>query len=606
MASIAQNRAISYFKGQRHNGVFSGMQTNIAPSKYLQAVLASEGESFSKIIILCTKEVREIDYDFLGGITTAEYYIQQITDHARELGVNLSPDVFSVVPYDTTEADNVEDILKPILEIIKFTSDNENQNAGRLYIDFTGGMRTAAMTLVFAARYLAAKGVELANIVYANIVREPDFDGSDAEHPAPIEECIRTYETFDYFAALVEQKISGSTHGLLAYAKKAGKVEHAKILQQVTKAIDTKNEGLDTGKIENAPEDLGGILLGDSITKGILRANAGRWEQINTAVKERQATRALNLLKEHAMEILSKSGMLEYVGHVKEHNGFEELLSGYKWYYRKYIEFAKSLLRHLNSTKKSPVLEGENFASERYRLSFYKKKNVGTAFLTTFMKNHFDEKYALAIQKAQDSMVNEITGFINDGADVVTKIIQRTDEYSTEMQQHKNVYYSIGFPFAFVIRTNKNNPWTQQLLLEYPQLYRNALNESLRDLDGLYEKGECTPHTQRLEKVFDILGKQTCSYNELLRLLIKGNSVAEQAVRALFPLKYDTKNYTSRILTMPHQIEEFLQEFMPRYIDIRENRNHIMYAKMAPDEVDFALGKVSECLSMIRSKVDII
>lgn len=350
MASIAQNRPASYYKGKRHDGVFSGVQTNIAPSKYLQAVLAAEGERFSKIIILCTKEVRNDKFDFLDGLTTIEYYIQQITEHAREIGVKLAEDVFSVIPYNTAETDDVEDILKPILEIIKSTDDEQNQIAERLYIDFTGGVRTAAMAMVFAARFLAASGVEIANIIYANIARGTGFD---ANHPAPIEECVKTYDTFEYFAGLVEQEAAGSTHRLLKFMKKNGKDEQIVLMEQITNALTGKNSGGDAEKFDYELKASMSPLEKRAFEKALLEVNADRWEQINNAVERKQASMALNLLNECIMELLEKCQVLKYVGGINKHNGLAELFTGYNWYYSKYLDFVKSLLRHLSSTKKN-------------------------------------------------------------------------------------------------------------------------------------------------------------------------------------------------------------------------------------------------------------
>ena len=109
-----------YCKGEHHEDVFSGKQTNVAPSKYLQAILAANDEQFCKFLMLCTDEVRNISYDEFGGLTTVACYKQQLTEQAKDLGIILEDETFVEIPYEDDETSDVVTILAPIVQI--FTS----------------------------------------------------------------------------------------------------------------------------------------------------------------------------------------------------------------------------------------------------------------------------------------------------------------------------------------------------------------------------------------------------------------------------------------------------------------------------------------------------
>ena len=236
MASLPKPKAsVLYYKGPQNDGVFSGIQTNTGPSKYLQAVLAAEGEQFDKIIMLCTEEVENQVFENLGGVTTVDYYKGQMIGHASELGIYLDNNSFKTIPYSIAEAEKVAEILSPIMTILELAQSGQTNK--RLYIDFTGGARTAAMVLLFAARYLEAQGVETANIIYANLLYGT---GEDAEHPAPIEEYTKVFETFSLFAGRVEHEEAGNSQRWQEFARKYGPREQADLQRLASDASAPK------------------------------------------------------------------------------------------------------------------------------------------------------------------------------------------------------------------------------------------------------------------------------------------------------------------------------------------------------------------------------
>jgi len=598
MASLPQAvPSEKYFKGSRHTDIFSGMQTNVAPSKYLQAVLALDGERFDKIIMLCTREVREVDYDELDGLTTVEYYKQQIREHAQKIKIDLPDDVFSVIPYDSTVADDVSEILKPIMEIMESTKSSETHR--KLYIDFTSGTRTASMALVFAARFLAAHGIETANIIYANLVYGT---GNDADHPAPIEECIKTYDTFEYFAGLVEKEVAGKVHRLLEFTKKYGMEEQVALLKKANINLDTIKAGQATEKIDHEPIDTGDVLVDEATEGAIKEANVDKWGQIDYALKRKDTKHALNLLKNDIMELLNSSGKLEYIGDFNisgssELAGLVELTTNH-WYYGKYIKYVKSLLEHLHFVKKPPTEAAKAYMAKTYKLSHYRRKEYAEQVeMTPRMSNIFNEQCSEEIREIQDFFAANVNELIKSGNKISGEIISElVSEYNNDLLNLQNVYFTEGFPFAFVIKPPRRN-MKPIVVYRYNSLYKEALNRSIDDINTLYYGKEGVTNRARLVKAFNLLKKDRCSYAEFLELVKHSDDV----IKILFPMQYNTKNFKSRVWKEKWMVSEFLNDFMPIYIEVRDYRNKIMYEdKLTPEEIEIVLEKSRKCLDMLR------
>jgi len=580
MASLANENAVEeYFKGVNHEDTFSGLQTNIAPSKYLSAVLASSGEHFSKIILLCTKEVRKKRIDNLGEMTTIEYYKRQITEYLEEKKIALPDDIFSVIPYDSEEADDVSEILKPILEILESAGGVDGPK--RLYIDFTGGTRTAAMALVFIARFLATQGVEIASIIYANRIYGI---GRDAENPAPIEECIKTYDTFDYFAGLVEQEAVGNSTRLLKYTEKYGEKELADLLKQANNTLVAMKSGQKAEKIENEPSQSENPMLTPAIKQVIVEVNSDIWAQIDKAVERRDGKLALNMLNEHFLELLELGGKLRYVGEIKRVgkfilNGSQELSTGW-WYYNTYIKYVKKLLEKLYNSSSRPSEVTHGYTSETYKLLHYLAEGAGKEsnkeiILTKKMSEDFKQKCSDEVDGIQKPLIDGIKAIVNDGVEISAQfVLDRVTEYNENLSKMQHLYFAKGFPFSF--STDVGNH--VEIFSEYPALYKEALANTISEFDAIY-------------------GKDYFSYMKLIGSLYKN----DEGIREWFPLKYSIARFKSDTWENPKDVAKFLQKFMVKHGEMRQYRNQIIHrVDLTFDEVERALEKVKQILAMLQ------
>ena len=175
---------------------YEGMQTNEAVSKYLADYLHEKGTSLTKIIMLCSEEVCKNIIEKAGGCTTLEYYKDAIWKFLKKYGEDYGEkeELFETIPLKSGNEQTAEDVVEPIKQVLEITEGQQIDVSKHLYVDFTGGMRNAALTLVFACRILQRLGVAVDKILYSNISSKT------------VEECTRTYDYFELFEYLVKRE----------------------------------------------------------------------------------------------------------------------------------------------------------------------------------------------------------------------------------------------------------------------------------------------------------------------------------------------------------------------------------------------------------------
>ncbi len=174
---------------------YEGIQTNEALTKYLIDWLAQQNEKLDKIIMLCTPEVMRQPIEAVGGITTYEYYSGRIVQTLIEkygISGEEAKDILMEVPYDPVENASHNDLFSAIETVVGRLESTKKETQGRLFVDFTGGVRNSAMALVFACRILSGRGIGVEKIFYSNISRDQNGKGV-------IEDSTATYNAFAEF-----------------------------------------------------------------------------------------------------------------------------------------------------------------------------------------------------------------------------------------------------------------------------------------------------------------------------------------------------------------------------------------------------------------------
>lgn len=202
MPSLMRNNAqpITYCAGNWETS-YEGKQTNEALTKYLCHRLALNGEKLEKIFMLCTPEVLSQPVEAAGGKSSYAYYRDQAAAYmVKKCGYSEAEaeSVFYPIPY--TPGANISHEDAVIREVIERITENAGDENGSLYVDFTGGIRSAAMALVFACRIAEDQGVHVERVLYSNISKEQAGCGM-------IEDCTHTYNAFRQLEAALRAEL---------------------------------------------------------------------------------------------------------------------------------------------------------------------------------------------------------------------------------------------------------------------------------------------------------------------------------------------------------------------------------------------------------------
>ena len=175
---------------------YEGKQTNEALTKYLCHRLSREGEKLEKIFMLCTPEVLNRPVEAAEGKTSSAYYCSQVGDFAISACGYTKEEaeaMFFTIPYTPVLNTSHDDVTEAIRQVIAYITEHGKEDDCRLYVDFTGGTRNAAMALVFACRIAERQGVHVERIFYSNISAGEGI----------IEDCTGTYDAFKQMEAVV-------------------------------------------------------------------------------------------------------------------------------------------------------------------------------------------------------------------------------------------------------------------------------------------------------------------------------------------------------------------------------------------------------------------
>ena len=109
--------------------------------------------------------------------------------------------LFEEVSYFPEKNENENQIINKLEEIVQ--PNKREEYPKRLFVDFTGGNRSSALTVVFACRILDKYGMEVGKILYSNL------RNTENGIVGRIEECTQTYRIFSEFerALMIENNI---------------------------------------------------------------------------------------------------------------------------------------------------------------------------------------------------------------------------------------------------------------------------------------------------------------------------------------------------------------------------------------------------------------
>lgn len=518
---------------------YHGVQTNEAVTKYLIDYLERNGQEISKIIMLCTDEVLNEQLDQINGKTTFEYYCEKINQYFTNKGKTINCDELIIpIEYHQKENESIDDVINPLKEIIQKTMGKNEEK--RLYVDFTGGIRSAALTLVFACRILQSYGIKVEKILYSNIINKK------------IEECTRTYRLFDYFALQLEQKYGEDKH-ILEYIGYELETEDKERIEQLIENFKNLKKAKEQNQIERIIAEMQSLLNYDNLKISsftiqeiidTLLSESKIWKQhpkqvklylIKEALEKHKEDKAINLFRESFVDIMVDNHLIHLSdrfkdkekGTIKTNFVVNELVGHYYYY-----DF------HQKTTKESI----ENFKEKKYKQTFISVakeyvqhlKEEPNASPASISKKYMGENFYCLTDYLNKEIPNKgilDTRFTERECDKV--ILPQMEKYCkgkrlnmkkyiSIYQQMQKIYTGYGYPFACTYNNN--------LMLNYDKWYREIFESGVKSLNKYYHKQQAD---SKIKKILSFYPNENVDYQKMIQILNENDDM----VRILFPFK---------------------------------------------------------------------
>lgn len=218
----AEERNYSY-KSASGEKTYTGRQTNEAPVKFLIQKAKEEGFPIKTVLCIassavrnnqtCGKDVPIINKD---GKTAFEIFKTRIMhiigDDAR---------IISVEYEENFQYKNAINIYADIMKYIKKIND------GKIYIDYTGGLRDTSFLMITIIQYLEHIGIKCGAVVYS------DYNKQEIRDITYIYDMMRMINAVNEFAS------NGNSKGLIGFKEYTGITGLDKLLERVKAFSDS-------------------------------------------------------------------------------------------------------------------------------------------------------------------------------------------------------------------------------------------------------------------------------------------------------------------------------------------------------------------------------
>lgn len=570
--------------------IYNGIQTNEAVTKFTIDYLKNNGESLNKIIMLCTDEVREERLEEINNKTTLEYYEDSINQYLlRETNFTEEAvtDIFEVVRYIPKNNENENQIMKALEEII--VPEENTTIKKRIFIDFTGGIRSAALTLVFVGRILDKLGINVAKIFYSNLKREKEgVQGI-------IEECTNTYRIFSTLEKEIKIKydIVDTNDGDEDQNEEQAQIEEnrknlitAKRMNQSSEIMQ-KNKEIDAGLKQIDRQELSYMqkkLLREMEKKNLEFAKEIQDPlfSIKNHLENARYEKALSEFREKISQILLDFKIIKvnerYLSNDKINGDIvvNEIAATYAYYTGDnskgtFNQFIKQYIKMLNNNKdKSPIEIKEKYFGEKYF-------DIGN-YLDKVPKWGFKHNgYSRA--KCDDIILPYIE-----------KKYKEHKDFRKSIQMYfglDNLYMGYGFPFACTYAG-------RYYFDGYDRLYRDIFDKGVVCLQEYYDGKE----NKKVMRAMNLFPEEQFTYESFIEAL--DTKRHNRMLYMLFP--YQLKNNNIRVGNVDYkQWTEFMFEFAKSYSFIKNIRNKVTHTTNTDkNEGNQAIEELKKIIAMIE------
>ena len=422
--------------------LYYGAQTNIPASEYIVDQLFAQQSKLNKIVILCSHEVLHNEI-LLPGVdrptTTYNYYTGVISDWLRRHGYTEA-EIGSI--FFRYELENINPGSRQQMEAITaqmkslIGADGEGSS---LYIDYTGGLRSASMLLLFFARLMEMTGAEVKAVLYSNLLNST---------AGRIEDCMDTYSLFGFLDALtLAQK--GDLKGVRDIARKRGNDEFANRIGQKQQALDKRQQdqrgSVTAEESRELPVDPKMSMEDQAMVAVINRrlASTDDGNVLSTMINEGDVKRAASFIREKGLDELLKAGVIVWRDESSaKQDRRATTFFAYASYYDSYLRYVELMLYAL---KDSQNLEDDytRYKDNSTRLSPAKK----TAYYWPVDYHDLREfqRYfrSSIVQDIRDDLLERLAAANTDYARD-----KAFDAYDEERVRYMHAFYSSGFPFG--------------------------------------------------------------------------------------------------------------------------------------------------------------
>lgn len=576
---------------------YEGLQTNEPITKYLLDYLAQKEKPIKQIIMLCTKAVREDKLEKINGMTTLEYYKESIMNYIekhdyRDLYNIQENQLFTIIEVNEAEEQSIEKILEPLKQIVQAAAESEIMEENHFYVDFTGGLRNAALTMIFACRILQSYGGIVEKILYSNL----------GEHR--ITECTKTYYCFDYLAAQVEQKYGGTERTLeylkkelnaddevnqfletfrqFVYDKKSNNVEAAE--EKVGELLRNISRFSDKTKDNTLAGQMLGVISKD--IAGLQHSKSGTLYLLEDALEKKKYERALRLFREQVFNMLIDLGIIqiqkEYLMEKRNRHMVEDMIVGIYNYYEP-----------INQKK-------DNNQGEKTRYTFVERVEIFMELLQADI-----EKEPKLIKKVFKEKYYDLTAYLNQVPkwgfrhnDYSRKECQKKLEpYILEMQKEgkelmdciekygklERIYLGVGYPFLCT--------YNERIISGYDILYRKVFDDGVYSLQKLYYG----TIDSKMRTVLNKLDISDITYKEFLEVY---GERKQEICRWLFPFSLSERDFKSGLLR--DEFPEFIYEFMKVFCYAKNMRNKVVHSSVQEKELKKVVEEMKKVLEKIK------
>lgn len=608
---VSNPQSIAYqVKGQET--AYTGMQTNEAVTKYLVDYLDGKDMKLDKVIMLCTDEVQNERMLAIGKQTTLEYYQSVICEflaqNERYNNIDLE-ELFEVIPYSVVDYE-VNETRKTLNEIMRITEDGEAAFQKHLYVDFTGGPRSSALTLVFTCRILQLSGVAVEKILYSNIIV------SSGKRIGEIEDCTNVYNVFAKLEA-VEAAAHGDISKLIEAANKEGnkaitdslkkfgqameKTEEANQMNQLDAIIDAFKEFLDSANaIADQKDSLEGALISEGIKSRIqtskkLVENPEYMELLIWLLDTKQYDKALNNFREKAIRMLIDFRIIEDRPEkfYYERDLANEFMAAYCYYEtptedkisrnkgsvkRTFMDDVRDYVKMLSESQESDPVD---ILNERNRslcdeLKERVSKIPDDKLPRGFVHNNYSQR--CCHKKIIPCLEPDVSGSVD-----VRRLVE-------QYQKMERVYMGYGFPFACT--------YSNYFFEEYEGIYRENMECGAISLHNFFNG----IIDGKMRKALTCFPEESFTYKTLIQKLQEERY--EKILHIIFPFKLSTKNICLGEI-QGEKWEEFSYDFVRSFYSVKQVRNKITHkGSMKDGDFERAIQTVRRVLEQLKEIED--